>query len=266
MNKGLQQQILARQISAPRFLTKTSMIALTIIGFPISGCASDTVDSSLANVAGIEGAYQYSAGSIDGIGKQYMGREISHVMGHLGAGWLERPGRESEERTDLLLSKLPISPGDSVADIGAGTGYFSLPMAERVGENGTVFAVDIQPEMLAIIEDRSTAIGINNLQRVLATVNDPRLPDDTLNMVLFVDAYHEFEWPREVMTAVYDSLVPGGKVVLIEYRAEDPDVPIKPLHKMTEKQARTELEAVGLVFVSNEDFLPQQHFLVFEKP
>lgn len=195
-----------------------------------------------------------------------MGREISHVMGHRGAGWLERPDREAEERTDLLLDNLPINPGDSVADIGAGTGYFSLPMAKLVGDTGTVYAVDIQPEMLAIIADRSAAMGVTNVKRVLATVNDPQLPPDTLSMVLFVDAYHEFEWPREVMIAVRDSLVSGGKVVLIEYRAEDPSVPIKRLHKMTEQQARKELEAVGLVFVSNQEFLPQQHFLVFEKP
>lgn len=236
---------------------------LALFGLPLSGCASDTGDTSETDA---EGVYQYSAGSLDGIGKQYMGREISHVMGHRGAGWLERPDREAEERTDLLLDNLPINPGDSVADIGAGTGYFSLPMAKLVGDTGTVYAVDIQPEMLAIIADRSAAMGVTNVKRVLATVNDPQLPPDTLSMVLFVDAYHEFEWPREVMIAVRDSLVSGGKVVLIEYRAEDPSVPIKRLHKMTEQQARKELEAVGLVFVSNEEFLPQQHFLVFEKP
>jgi len=236
---------------------------LALLGLPLSGCASDTGDTSETDA---EGIYQYSTGSLDGIGKQYMGREISHVMGHRGAGWLERPDREAEERTDLLLDNLPINPGDSVADIGAGTGFFSLPMAKLVGATGTVYAVDIQPEMLAIIADRSAAMGVTNIKRVLATVNDPQLPADTLSMVLFVDAYHEFEWPREVMIAVRDSLVSGGKVVLIEYRAEDPSVPIKRLHKMTEGQARKELEAVGLVFVSNEEFLPQQHFLVFEKP
>lgn len=209
--------------------------------------------------------YEYGRANREGIGKTYMGREISHVMGHRGAGWLERPEREREERTDLLIENLPINPGDIVADIGAGTGYFSLPMARIVGDTGSVYSVDIQPEMLAIIEDRAAEQGISNIELVLATEKDPRLPADSIDMVLFVDAYHEFEWPWEVMSAVYESLVPGGKVVLIEYRAEDRRVPIRELHKMTEKQARAEMDAVGLEFVVNGDFLPQQHFMVFEK-
>ncbi|MDB4307823.1 class I SAM-dependent methyltransferase [Gammaproteobacteria bacterium] len=259
---ALQQYKLVLRYDGRRLAAKSVIAALAAFVLPLSSCANDTP----GNGPEVDSAYEYSAGNRDGIGKRYMGREISHVMGHRGAGWLERPDRESEERTDLLLSNLPIKPGDSVADIGAGTGYFSLPMAELVGDAGTVYAVDIQAEMLAIIEERSATNGISNIERVLATADDPRLPADTLSMVLFVDAYHEFEWPREVMTAVRDGLVSGGKVVLIEYRAEDPSVPIKRLHKMTEKQARKELEAIGLVFVSNEEFLPQQHFLVFEKP
>ena len=240
-------------------------MALAILGLPLAGCSQEPADSG-STPAGNNSLYQYSSSNYDGIGKQYMGREISHVMGHLGAGWLERPGRLNEERTDLLLDNLPITPGDNVADIGAGTGYFSLPMAGMIGDTGTVYAVDIQPEMLSIIEARSSEMGITNIKRLLATADDPKLPSDTLDMVLFVDAYHEFEWPREVMTSVYDSLVSGGKVVLIEYRAEDPSVPIKRLHKMSETQARKELEAVGLAFVENLEVLPQQHFLVFEKP
>ncbi len=239
-------------------------LAWLLLVAPLAGCADSNERNQTVTVG--DGVYQYSPATRDGIGKQYMGREISYVMGHQGAGWLERPGREREERTDLLLSNLPIQPGDQVADIGAGTGYFSLPMAERVGETGTVYAVDIQPEMLQIIADRSERSGITNIKRVLADVDDPRLPADTLDLVLFVDAYHEFEWPREVMTGVFRSLVSGGKVVLIEYRAEDPSVPIKRLHKMSEAQARKELEAIGLKFTANLDFLPQQHFLVFEKP
>ena len=240
-------------------------LAAMILGLPLAGCAQDTANPAIEDNAS-DSPYKYSTSNYDGIGKEYMGREISHVMGHQGADWLERPNRSNEERTDLLLANLPIKPGDNVADIGAGTGYFSLPMAGMVGDTGMVYAVDIQPEMLAIIEARSDDMGIDNITRVLATVDNPRLPSDTLNMVLFVDAYHEFEWPREVMNGVYDSLVSGGKVVLIEYRAEDPSVQIKRLHKMSEQQARKELEAVGLVFVSNLEFLPQQHFLVFEKP
>ncbi len=210
--------------------------------------------------------YRYRRPNAEGIGKFYMGREISHVMGHLGAAWLERPEREREERTDLLIENLPITLGDNVADIGAGTGYFSLPMARLVGNEGKVYAVDIQPQMLDIIAERSADQGITNVERVLATSSDPGLTPASIDMALFVDAYHEFEWPWEVMSAVYESLVPGGKLVLIEYRAEDRSVPIRKLHKMTERQARREMRAVGFDFVENGDFLPQQHFLVFEKP
>jgi FkbM family methyltransferase len=210
--------------------------------------------------------YRYEQANSDGIGKFYMDREISHVMGHRGARWLERPNREVEERTDLLLANLPLAVGENAADIGAGTGYFSLPMAQLVGQEGTVYAVDIQPEMLAIIEQRSTSKGINNIERIQATAEDPGLPREVIDMALFVDAYHEFEWPNEVMQAVYASLVPGGKVVLIEYRAEDPEVPILRLHKMTEQQARKEMLVVGFEFVENLNVLPQQHFLVFQKP
>ncbi len=234
-----------------------------LLTLPLTACAQEP--ASNPEQSG-DGTYTYIKPSRDGNGKVYMGREISFVMGHLGAGWLERPTREREERTDLLLANLPIAAGDTVADIGAGTGYFSLPMAEAVGPDGTVYAVDIQPEMLAIIEMRAAEAGITNIERVLAGDDDPRLPANSIDMVLFVDAYHEFEWPREVMTAVYESLAPGGKVVLIEYREEDPRVPILPLHKMSEAQARRELEAVGFVFVENRDFLPQQHFLLFAKP
>jgi precorrin-6B methylase 2 len=232
----------------------------------VGACSADTAADTPTPAAATGDLYIYGAESRDGIGKFYMGREISRVMGHFGAGWLERPTREREERTDLLLDNLPVESGDTIADIGAGTGYFSLPMAQLAGPDGRVYAVDIQPEMLAIVERRSAEAGIDNVERVLAEPDDPKLPADSIDLALFVDAYHEFESPREVMQAVYESLVPGGKVVLIEYRMEDPSVPIKLLHKMSERQARKELEAVGLRFVANETFLPQQHFLVFEKP
>jgi ubiquinone/menaquinone biosynthesis C-methylase UbiE len=187
-------------------------------------------------------------------------------MGHLGAGWLERASRENEERTDLLLDQLPLAPGDTAVDLGAGTGYFTLPMARRVGSTGTVLAVDIQQEMLDIVTARIAEEGLENVRTVLASERDPMLPPDVADLVLLVDAYHEFSYPREVMTAVFDALRSGGKVILIEYRGEDPRVPIKRLHKMTARQAILEMQAVGLRWVETLDFLPQQHFLVFEKP
>ena len=209
--------------------------------------------------------YEQIRPSRDGIGKVYMGREISHVMGHLGAAWLERPEREREERTDLLIDKLPLQADDVVADIGAGTGYFSFPMARRVPQ-GRVLAVDIQQEMLDILTARAAELGIDNVEPVLGSATDPRLPAGGVDLVLIVDAYHEFSHPREMGAAIAKALRPGGRLVLIEYRGEDPRVPIKPLHKMTEAQAKAEMVAVGLEWVRTGDFLPQQHFLVFRKP
>ncbi|MFX3658291.1 MAG: class I SAM-dependent methyltransferase [bacterium] len=210
-------------------------------------------------------AYEQRAPSRDGTGKVYMGREISQVMGHLGAGWLERSSREREERTDLFVANLPLQPDDVVADIGAGTGYFAFPIAARVPE-GRVLAVDIQPEMLAIVDERRRERGVGNVEPVLGSITDPNLPDAGVDLIYIVDAYHEFSHPREMAAAMYRALVPGGTLVLVEYRGEDRTVPIKPLHKMTERQARRELTAAGFVWLRTDDYLPQQHVLVFEKP
>ena len=212
-----------------------------------------------------DGRYETGQASRDGIGKFYMGREISHVMGYQGAGWLERSTREVEERTDLLVENLPLEADDVVADIGAGTGYFSFRMAARVPD-GKVYAVDIQQEMLDIITERMANNGTQNVETIRGAVESTNLPENTIDLALFVDVYHEFSHPYEMMESVVTALKPGGKVILIEYRAEDPSVPIKPLHKMSEAQAKKELEAIGLTWKETKDFLPQQHFLVFEKP
>ena len=201
----------------------------------------------------------------DGIGKFYMGREISHVMGHVGAGWLERAERERQERTDLLIAGLSLSADFVVADIGAGTGYFSFPVAERVPQ-GRVFSVDIQPEMLAHIEQRKARENVANVETILGEEDDPKLPNDEIDLAFIVDAYHEFSFPREMGERLKESLKPGGQLVLVEYRAEDPRVPIKRLHKMSEVQVRREMAAIGLDWVRTESYLPQQHVLVFQKP
>ncbi len=242
-----------------------SLLAVAMVAVS-AACAGDAPESPPVDTTANGGVYEFGRATRDGIGKYYMGREISHVMGHLGAGWLERPTREREERTDLLLENLPLEPGAVAADIGAGTGYFSLPMARQVGPEGRVLAVDIQPEMLAIIADRVAAENLANVDTILATETNPRLPANSIDLVLLVDAYHEFAYPREVMTGVAAGLKPGGRVVLIEYRAEDPRVPIKRLHKMSAEQAIAEMRAVGLDWETTLDFLPQQHFLVFRKP
>ena len=209
--------------------------------------------------------YLRSQPSRDGTGKFYMGREIAQVMGHRGASWLQRPEREKKERTDLLISLLGLSRGDVVADIGAGTGYFTLPMAAIVGPTGQIFAVDIQPEMLAIIEERAKAENVTNIVPVLASEFDPMLPDNTVDVVLMVDAYHEFSYPREVLIRAVSALTENGRIILVEYRAEDDTVPIKRLHKMGVAQARREMLAVGLVLDKTYDALPWQHVMIFRR-
>ena len=232
---------------------------ITACGAPQANFADDP------GAAAGESVYEQGRASRDGIGKFYMGREISHVMGHRGATWLERPTREREERTDLLIDNLPLAANTVVADIGAGTGYFSFPIAAQVPD-GRVLAVDIQQEMLDIIEARRQRESVDNIELVLGTIDDPRLPESAIDLILIVDSYHEFSHPHEMGLAMARALKPGGRLILIEYRGEDPDVFIKPLHKMTEKQAKKEMRAIGLEWERTGRFLPQQHFLVFRKP
>jgi ubiquinone/menaquinone biosynthesis C-methylase UbiE len=201
----------------------------------------------------------------DGTGKFYMGREIAQVMGHQGADWLERPERAVTETPDQVIKQMRLKPTDVVADIGAGTGYFSFRLS-RVVSQGKVLAVDIQPEMLDIIEQRKRTLSAENVVTILGTETDTKLPDQQVDVVLLVDAYHEFSYPREMMESIVRSLKPGGRVIQVEYRAEDPDVPIKRLHRMSVEQARKEMAAAGLAWRETKDFLPIQHFIVFEKP
>ncbi|MBK1826186.1 class I SAM-dependent methyltransferase [Haloferula rosea] len=209
--------------------------------------------------------YTEGDASVDGIGKFYLNREIARVMGHQGLQWLERDSRESEEAPSRAVAALDFAPDATVADIGAGSGYYTFRMASMVPE-GRVVAVDIQPEMIAHIEARAEADGIGNVTTQLGSIEDVGLEPETIDAALMVDAYHEFSHPFEMMESIVEALRPGGRVILLEYRAEDPDVPIKPLHKMSEDQVIREMEVVGLKFVVNHDFLPWQHFLVFQKP
>ena len=209
--------------------------------------------------------YTLGKASHGGIGKFYMGREISKVMGHLGAGWLERPERVQQERTDLLIENLDLRPTDKVVDLGAGSGYFTFRIAPLVPE-GKVYAVDISPKMLAIIRAKMKKNEHENIEPILSTVTDLKLKRNLADCVLIVDAYHEFSHPKEMGQAIYKTLKPGGKLVLIEYRMEDPGVPIKKLHKMSEKQSIKEISATGLQWVKTSEVLPQQHFIVFQKP
>jgi SAM-dependent methyltransferase len=239
------------------------LLGLLLALYVLAACSAPQADTT--PTADSENGYTNGRASRDGIGKFYMGREISQVMGHRGAAWLERPMREREERTDLLIDGLPLEPDSVVADIGAGTGYFSFEIAERVPD-GKVLAVDIQPEMLEIIETRSATKGIGNVETVLGRERDPALPASALDLILLVDAYHEFSYPREMGAAMARALKPGGALVLVEYRAEDPRVAIKELHKMSEAQSIAEMAAIGLEWERTESFLPQQHFMVFRRP
>lgn len=201
----------------------------------------------------------------NGIGKFYMGREIAHVMGHQAANWLERPEREQEERPDLLFPALKLKPGDAVADIGCGSGYHTRKLARRVGTNGVVYAVDIQPEMLDLLTNKLAAEKIFNVKPVLGTITDPKLPKQSVDLILMVDVYHEFEHPFEMIEAMCRALKPDGRIVFVEFRAEDPDVPIKLVHKMTEAQVRKEMTVQPLEWVETIGTLPQQHFIVFRR-
>jgi protein-L-isoaspartate O-methyltransferase len=204
--------------------------------------------------------------SPDGIGKFYCGREIAHVMGHQAADWLERPERESEENPALLMKALNLKPGEAVADIGAGTGYYSRRLAQSVGPRGTVYAVEIQQEMLDILTNKMAALNIHNVKPVLGDITDPKLAPGSVDVILMVDVYHEFDHPREMVEAMVRALKPAGRMVFVEFRGEDPKVPIKPLHKMTEAQVRKEMAAFPLKWVETSEVLPIQHIIIFQKP
>lgn len=193
----------------------------------------------------------------------YQGRIIAQTMHYTGAEWLIRENRESEERCSLMLANLNVRPGTVVCDMGCGNGFYSLQMAKLVGEQGQIFAVDVQPEMLYFLRDRADSEGIENVTPILGSMFDPRLPRDSVDMVLMVDVYHEFSHPQHMLAGIRRSLKADGVVVLVEYRAEDPNVPIKPEHKMTKDQVDLEMRANGFKLVESFDELPWQHMLFY---
>jgi ubiquinone/menaquinone biosynthesis C-methylase UbiE len=208
--------------------------------------------------------YKIRAGDPNGINKWYMGRQIAHVMSHFGIDWLEREEREMEENTSQLLKNLAVKPGMVVADIGAGSGYHSALLSKMVG-TGKVFAVDVEPEMIAYLNARIKQEKLSRIVPVLSTEQKVSLPENTIDMMLLVDVYHEFSFPYEMALSMRAALKPGGKLVLVEFRAEDPTVPIKTIHKMSEAQAIKEFKAAGFAFDKNIDNLPWQHCMVFTK-
>jgi ubiquinone/menaquinone biosynthesis C-methylase UbiE len=227
-----------------------------LLNVPIAHADSSRDDSSIYE----ERAHH----NPDGIGKFYLGREIAQVMGYEGAGWLERSGRDAEEQPQKVITALQLKPTDVVADIGAGTGYFSFRIAPHVPK-GKVYAVDVQPEMIEILNYFKAEKNISNVEPILSSVTSPNLPRNGVDLALMVDVYHEFEFPHEMMSAIATSVKPGGRIVLVEYRGENPFVMIKPLHKMTQRQVKKEMQAIGLTYLETVNSLPQQHVMIFQK-
>lgn len=194
---------------------------------------------------------------------EYMGRQIAQTMHYEGAPWLIRDSREREERCSLLLANLGVKPGMTVCDMGSGNGFYSLPIAKLVGPAGRVLAVDIQPEMLNMLEEREAAAKLSNIDTILGLLHDPKLPEGAVDLILLVDVYHEFSHPEQMLAAMRRALKPDGRIALVEYRAEDPSVPIKPLHKMSKQQILKEFPANGFKLVKEFDRLPWQHLMFF---
>lgn len=203
--------------------------------------------------------------SEEGSGRYYMGREIAQIAGIGREDWLDRPERERHELPDRVVRALELERDDVVADIGAGTGYFTFRLAPYVPE-GKVFAVDIADEMLEIIDDKADRRGVSNVEPVLGTIRNPGLPPESVDVALIAFAYTQFSHPREMMLNIGNALKPGGRVVLVEYRGEDPTISVDPAYKISDEQARREMTAVGLEWRETRDILPQHHFMVFQKP
>ena len=223
-----------------------------------------TANESIAQADNNVTKYIYKSGDYSGIGKWYMGREIAYVMGFQGINWLERSEREIEEDVSTLIKNMEIKTDDTIADIGAGSGYHVFRMAP-LAENGLVYAVDIQPEMLEAIELKKGSKRVSNVETVLGSEKSINLPKNSLDKILLVDVYHEFSYPAEMVESIKNALKSNGQLFLIEYRGEDLSVPIKKIHKMTVKQSIKEMEAAGFRLKENIDNLPWQHCMIFEK-
>jgi ubiquinone/menaquinone biosynthesis C-methylase UbiE len=193
----------------------------------------------------------------------YLGRELAQPMSHLGAAWLDRPDRDATQKPEHVLDVLGVKSGQRVADVGCGSGYFTVHLARRVGPSGRVFATDLQPEMLALLGEKTRALRLENISPVLTADADARLPEGSLDLVLMVDVYHELAQPQRTLAQVKRALRPGGRLALVEYRAEDPEVAIKPEHKMTLEQISKELSANGWALVLRDESLPEQRILAF---
>ncbi|MBL7700367.1 MAG: class I SAM-dependent methyltransferase [Chitinophagaceae bacterium] len=209
-------------------------------------------------------SYVYKSPSRDGIGKFYFGREIARIMDASGSDWLERPQRSQQENTDEIVKSMQLEPSTVVADVGAGTGYYTFRISQLVPD-GKVYAVEIQDELITKLNDKKSERNISNVEVIRGDTTTTNLPSSSVDMALMVDVYHELSWPREIIRSIVQSLKPGGRLVLVEYKGEDPSVAIKPLHKTTVAQLTRELSSMGLKLERRVDTFPIQHFLVFKR-
>jgi ubiquinone/menaquinone biosynthesis C-methylase UbiE len=228
---------------------------LVLLGLMIGGNAIAQKKDSI---------YSYKSPSANGTGKVYLGREIAGIMSFDGVAWLERNSRSKEENTDLAISKLPVSKNSVVADIGAGSGFYTFRIAPKVSE-GKIYAVEIQDDAISYLKNKITELKANNVVVIKGAEKSPNLPDGSVDLAIMVDVYHELLYPQEFLQAIERALKPEGRLLLLEYKQEDPAVAIKPEHKMSVKQVEKELTANGFRLVQNGQFMPIQHFLVFEK-
>ncbi len=242
-----------------KFQFKTFLFFTVLLLIICSGCNSQDKKNIQE-----DSVYTYTSASRDGIGKIYLGREIAHVMGAAGSEWLERSNRQQEEHSQQAIDSLPLQPNSTVADIGAGTGYYTFRIAAKIPA-GKIYAVDVQDEMIAQLESKKKQSHINNVEIIKCNETSPNLPANSVDLAIMVDVYHELEYPHEMLHSLYKALKPTGKLLLLEYRAEDASIPIKPLHKLNVQQANKELAANGFILYQRKEFLPIQHYLLYKK-
>ncbi len=237
------------------------IISLFIVFFLVE---CNTTKKDKQHQAENKSGYTFGKASTDGTGKFYCGREISQIMGTGGASWLERDDRQKEENVKLAIDKMNLSGSDIVADIGAGTGYYTFKISEKI-PGGKVYAVEIQDDFIKYLKNRKEESKIENVEVVKGTDKSPNLPANSIDLIIMADVYHELEYPHEMLQSIKKSLKTEGKLLLLEYRGEDSSLPIKPLHKTTAVQLTKELDANGYKLFFDGEFLPIQHFLLYEK-
>lgn len=235
-------------------------LSVFLLSLNLSACNSSQTQKEQVTSDG----YTTKVPHLDGTGKVYLGREIAGIMGAGGGGWLERNTRQEEENVALAIENMSLSPKSVVADIGAGTGYYTFRIAPKIPE-GKVYAVDVQDPFISFLNKRKEELGLTNVEVVKGEDQSPNLPNASLDLAIMVDVYHELEYPKEMLQSIHKALKPDGKLLLLEYRAEDDSIPIKELHKMSVKQVNKELTANGFRLSEKKDFLPIQHFLLYEK-